>query len=127
VFLVATAALYVYTNYRPFESGVSRLAETAIMGALAFMAFVAVRYSPKRRKAEFRVTALDYLLVVFAILTVMALRKTPSAINPYFLVYLPVVLYCCELLMVERRQRTNWLPTAAAVATAILAVRGLLF
>jgi hypothetical protein len=69
---------------------------------------------------------MDYLLFVFAILAVIALRTTPSAFNPYFLLYLPVVLYSCELLLIERRQRTNWLPPATMAAAAILAVRGLL-
>lgn len=126
VFLVATAVLYVYTNNRPFDSIVSWLTEVTAIAALAAMAMIAVRFSPRRRKDEFRLTALDYLLVVFAILAIIALRITPSAFNPYFLVYLPVILYSCELLMIERRQRTNWLPPAALAAAAILTVRGLI-
>lgn len=126
VFLTATAVLYLYANYRPFESTFSRLIELALVASLGLLAFIAVRFSPKRRKDEFRATAMDYLLIVSAILAIFALRSTPSAFNPYFLLYLPVVLYSIELLMIERRQRTNWLPPAALAAAAILTVRGLL-
>jgi UDP-GlcNAc:undecaprenyl-phosphate GlcNAc-1-phosphate transferase len=125
VFLVASAVLYVYTNNRPFISTVSWIAEIACMVLLASMALAAVRFSPKRRKEEFRTTAMDSLLIVFAILAIIAFRFTPSAFNPYYLIYLPVVLYTCELLMIERRRRTSWFPPAPAFSAAILAVRGL--
>ena len=127
VFLVASAVLYVYTNNRPFVSTASWFAETACISLLAVMAMVAVKFSPKRRKEEFHTTATDSLLIVFAILAIVALRFTPSAFNAYYLIYLPVILYTCELLMVERRRRTNWLPPAATLSAAILAVRGLFF
>ena len=125
VFLVATAVLYVYCNYRPFASDLSRVLEIAVVGAIALMAAVAVEFSPKRRAEEFRWNAMDYLLALFALLAVIAFRTTPSAFNPYFLIYLPAILYSVELLLVERRRRTNWLPPAALAAAAILAVRGL--
>ena len=125
VFLTATAVLYLYSNYRPFESEVSRFTEIIVMVTIAAMALVAVKFSPRRRKEEFRPNGMDYLLVIFAILAVVALRATPSAVNPYFLVYLPVTLYSCELILIERRQRTDWLPPAALVAAAIITVRGL--
>jgi UDP-GlcNAc:undecaprenyl-phosphate/decaprenyl-phosphate GlcNAc-1-phosphate transferase len=126
VFLTTSAVLYLYTHYRPFASGLSLVTEFAAVGLLATLAFIAVRFSPKRRKEEFRTTSMDYLLVVFAVLAVIALRTIPSAVNPYFLVYLPIILYCSELLMVERRQRADWLPPAALAAAAIITVRGLL-
>lgn len=125
VYLVATSVLYVYCSHRPFEGSLSRALELAFIGAIVLMAVVAVKFSPKRRKEEFRWNALDYLLVLFAILAVVAFQTTPSAFNPYFLLYLPAVLYSVELLLVERRRRTDWLPPAALAAAAILAVRGL--
>ena len=126
LFITATAVLYVYCNYPPFESQASRLPEIVVIGTIAIMAFVAVRFSPKRRREEFRPNGMDYLLAVFAVLAVIALRTTQSAFNPYFLVYLPAVLYACEIILIERRQRTDWLPPATLVAASILAIRGLL-
>lgn len=126
VYLTATAVLYLYTNNRPFDNGLTWLTESTVITILAAMSFVAVRFSPKRRKEEFRTTAMDYLLVVFAIMAIVALRTIPSAFNPYFLLYLPIFLYSCEFLLIERRQRINWLPPAAMVAAGIMTVRGLL-
>jgi hypothetical protein len=125
VFLAASAVLYLYTDNRPYVSTLSWSTEFIVIAVLAIMAFIAVKFSPKRRKEEFRTTAMDYLVVVFAILAIVALRTIPSAFNPTFLIYLPVILYACELLMIERRQRRNWLPPAAMAAAAVLAVRGL--
>lgn len=126
VFIAATAIVYLYTNNRPFSTDLAWLLESTVITLLAVSAFIAVRFSPKRRKEEFRATSMDYLIALFAVLTVVALRTVPSAFNPYFLVYLPVVLYACEFLLVERRQRTNWLPPAVAIATGIIALRGLM-
>lgn len=125
VFLLATAVVYLFTNYRPFDSTLAWLTEVLLIVTMAIMAFIAVKFSPKRRKEEFRTNATDHLVAVFAILAIIALRTIPSMFNPYFLFYLPVVLYSCELLVIERRQRTNWLPPATLVAAAILAIRGL--
>lgn len=127
VFLAATALLYLYTSERsPLGSPYWQF-EIAVMGILALLALIAVKFSPKRRKEEFRANSMDYLLTVFAILAVVALRAIPAFFNPYFLLYLPVLLYCCELLMIERRQRISWLAPAALGASAIMAVRGLVF
>jgi UDP-GlcNAc:undecaprenyl-phosphate GlcNAc-1-phosphate transferase len=56
VFLTATAALNVYTGNRPFLSGLSLIVEISLMVILAGMVLVAIKYSPKRRKEEFRST-----------------------------------------------------------------------
>lgn len=124
IFLLAAGVLYLYTNNRPLEGGLVWLTETTLVTVLAAMTFVAVKFSPKRRKEEFHPTSIDYLLVVFAVMAIIALRTIPAVLNPYFLIYLPVVLYASELLLIERRQRTNWLPHAATAAAAILAIRG---
>lgn len=125
-FVVASAALYLYTGFRPFVSSVSRLTEIAAFSAIAVLVFVTVRYCPMRRKQEFRITAMDYLLVIIAVLTILSLQGNPTLLDPYFLVYLPITLYASEIIMVERRERTNWLLLATWATALILLVRGLL-
>ncbi|MEX0729658.1 MAG: MraY family glycosyltransferase [Aquisalimonadaceae bacterium] len=127
VFMVAAAVLYLYTDQRPFISTVSRATEIGGVCAVAIVAWTTLRFSPMRRTQEFQTTAMDYLMAMIAVLTFLALYSAPAFFNTWFLLYLPVVLYGCEIIMVERRERKNWLLPATAVAAAILLVRGLFF
>lgn len=126
VFIIAAAVLYLYTENRPFISTISWVTEMGGFAAVALIAGVALRFSPMRRKEEFRITAMDYLLMIVAALTILALQSTPAFLNPYFLLYLPIVLYSSEIITVERRERKNWLLIATLLTAAILLVRGLL-
>ena len=125
-FMVAAAVVYLYTDNRPFVSAVSWLTEFAGFVAVGLLIFVTLKYSPMRRKEEFRVTAMDYLLVMVVILTLISLQSTTILFDPFFLLYLPIVLYGCEIILVERRERPNWLQLATWVTALILVVRGLL-
>lgn len=96
------------------------------MFAIALAAAAAVYFSPARRRREFRTTGVDYLLLIVAVLAFLALQGKSLLLAPAFLLYLPVLLYATEIITVERRQRPNWLPAAALLAAATLAMRGLL-
>jgi UDP-GlcNAc:undecaprenyl-phosphate GlcNAc-1-phosphate transferase len=125
VFMIAAAVLYLYTDHRPFISAVSRVTEFGGMAAVAAVTALTLRYSPKRRRREFHTTAMDYLLVMVTLIAFFALQGLPLFVNVAFLIYLPIVLYGCEIITVERRERWNWLPMATLSAALILAVRGL--
>ncbi len=126
VFMVTASVLYLYTENRPFVSGIALMTEMVGMLCIAILAVLAVTYSPMRRAREFRTTALDLLLVILAALAFLAVQSGPLQISPLFLLYAPVLLYGCELLLVERRDRREWLLLAVTVAALILLGRGLL-
>lgn len=126
VFMIAAAVLYLYTDNRPFISPVSRITEIAGIGAVAAATALTLRFSPKRRRREFHTTAMDYLVVMVVLIAFFALQGMTLFFNAYFLIYLPIVLYGCEIITVERRERWNWLPLATLAAASILVLRGLL-
>jgi UDP-GlcNAc:undecaprenyl-phosphate GlcNAc-1-phosphate transferase len=94
-----------------------------VLIALAFAA--AVKFSPRRRKAEFQTTATDYL-VVFSLLATLMVSKGNFWGNEgvMFVVQMVVIFYGCELLIMEKRGKWSGLTTAALVTAVILAIRG---
>lgn len=124
VFMTVAAVVYLYTQYPPFDSLIAGATEAGGIAVIALLAFAAVRYSPGRRQREFRTSALDYLLLILAVLTIVALFHGSVAINPLFLVYTSVLLYGAELLLVERRERWDWLLLSVAVALLLMLYRG---
>lgn len=94
---------------------------------LALAVALAIRFSPRRRKEEFRVTSLDYLLLFIVLFSLFIADFLPAGLFsvPIFIVALVVMLYGIELLMVERKQRADWLGKAAGLALLIIAWRGL--
>lgn len=125
VFTMATAVVYLYTEYRPFADGSARLLETGGIAVAVIAAGMALGFTPGRRKREFRTTAMDYLIVMIVILAFFALQQAPTLFSPYFLLYLPVVLYGSEIIMVERRERPDWLQLGTILTAGILMIRGL--
>jgi hypothetical protein len=121
--MIAAAAVFIYTEGRPFVSGISRVTEVAGFFAVAVCVVVVLKYSPKRRAREFRTTAMDYLLAAILFFAFFSLRAAYVSINEFFLIYLPIVLYGCEVIMIERRKRREWLSVAAIIAAAIIALR----
>ncbi len=102
-------------------------AEMGYYALVAVCAAVAIRFSPGRRKEEFVVTSLDYLLVFIVICSMLFSDYLPVGdFNiPIFIVALVVMLYAIELLIVERKTRTDWLGRASAISLLIIAWRGL--
>lgn len=102
-------------------------AEMGYYALVALCAAVAIRFSPGRRKEEFVVTSLDYLLFFIVICSMLFSDYLPVGdFNvPIFIVALVVMLYAIELLIVERKTRTDWLGRASAISLLIIAWRGL--
>ena len=89
--------------------------------------FLAIRFSPGRRKEEFKVTSFDWLLL-FLIVGALLFAQKPLLFGTFnvnvFIVVLAIILYGSELLLVERRERIDLLGGAALFTLIIIALRG---
>ncbi len=127
IYVTAAFVVYLGISYR-FEWAAFIEPANKIFYALTAIAFAAaVKFSPRRRKAEFSTTATDYL-VVLLLMAVLAASKGDiwGNLGIAFVVQMVVLFYGCELLITEKRTRWGGLSAAALVVSLILAVRGML-
>lgn len=126
IYTVVTFVVYLHTMV-PGSAWEGGLAEWMFLGLIAISVMIAVRFSPGRRRLEFRATAMDYLLVVLVALALVLSRLFgDAAISDRFIIGLAVLFYASELLIVEHRTRWDGLGVASVGAAMILAARGLL-
>ena len=128
ILIYTTAAFVVYLSFEDRASWGARVyqLEKVFFGFVTLAIMVAVRFTPGRRTEEFKTTAMDYLLV-FVILSGILIFQT-NLIEfdaTVFLVELIIILYGCEFLFIERRQRMNWLNPALLLTLGIITLRGL--
>lgn len=101
--------------------------EIIFYAAVCIAIFLAIRFSPGRRKEEFKVTSFDWLLL-FLIVGALLFAKNPFLFGTFnvnvFIVVLAIILYGSELLLVERRERIDLLGGAALITLIIIAIRG---
>jgi len=127
IYVTAAFVVYLGISYR-FEWAIFIEPVNTTFYALTAIAFAAaVKFSPRRRKAEFSTTATDYL-VVLCLMAVLVASKGDlwGNLGITFVVQMVVLFYGCELLITEKRTRWGGLSAAALVASLILAVRGIL-
>ncbi|MDO6461027.1 MraY family glycosyltransferase [Granulosicoccaceae sp. 1_MG-2023] len=102
--------------------------EFIFYAAVGLAIFVAIRFSPRRRKEEFDVTALDYLLM-FVVVASLIFSQTTEHVGGFnvnvFIVVLCIILYGTELMLVERKKRVDLLGKAVWITLTIIALRGL--
>ena len=102
--------------------------EFTFYAALGISIFLAIRFSPRRRKEEFNVTALDYLLL-FVVAASLIFSQAAVDLGGFnvniFIVVLVIILYGTELMIVERKKRTDLLGKATWLTLMIIALRGL--
>jgi hypothetical protein len=128
ILIYTTAAFVVFLSYKDrFSWGDWVLKLEIIFFSLVTLAVaVAIRFAPGRRKEEFRTTAMDYLLVLVIISGVLISQIGLISVDAsVFLVQLVIILYACEFLFVERRERVNWLSPSLLPTLAIITLRGL--
>jgi UDP-GlcNAc:undecaprenyl-phosphate GlcNAc-1-phosphate transferase len=128
ILIYTTAAFVVFLSYKDrFSWGDWVLKSEIIFFSLVTLAIaVAIRFAPGRRKEEFRTTAMDYLLVLVIISGVLISQIGLISVDAsVFLVQLVIILYACEFLFVERRERVNWLSPSLLPTLAIITLRGL--
>ncbi len=123
VFVIYLSTIDRVTWQNPWAVGL----EIIFYAAVCIAIFLAIRFSPGRRKEEFKVTSFDWLLL-FLIVGALLFAKNPLLFGTFnvnvFIVVLAVILYGSELLLVERRERIDLLGTAALITLLIIAIRG---
>jgi len=102
--------------------------EFGFYAALGISIFLAIRFSPRRRKEEFNVTAMDYLLM-FVVSASLIFSQGAINIDGFnvniFIVVLCIILYGTEIMLVERKKRADFLGKATWLTLIIIALRGL--
>lgn len=127
IYVVAAQVGYLWVTYRPdYWAGFAELGEALFFTMIAAAFAAAVKFSPRRRKIEFELTATDYL-VAFCLLAVLIISRGHlwGSGSVAFVVQMIIVFYACELLITEKRGGWSWLSIASMVAGIILGVRGL--
>ncbi len=128
IYIIAGQVGYLWVNYQPdYLLGYLDIAEVLFFMLIAVAFGIAVKFSPRRRKIEFELTATDYL-VAYGLLAVLIVSNGQlwGSGNVTFVVQLIIVFYACELLITEKRGSWSWLSVGAMMAGGVLGVRGLL-
>jgi UDP-GlcNAc:undecaprenyl-phosphate GlcNAc-1-phosphate transferase len=128
IYVIAAQVGYLWVNFPPWTvfGGYTEWIETLFFMLVAVAFAAAVKFSPRRRKIEFELSATDYL-VAFCLLAVLVISRGDlwGGGNLEFVVQMVVVFYACELLITEKRGGWNWLSLASMSAGIILGVRGM--
>ncbi len=126
IYVTAAFAAYLDANHPPFFAASITMVETAFFILVAISIGVAVRFSPARRKFEFRPTAMDYLMV-FVLLAGLIFSQDPlsSGQDAIFVIQMVLLFYGCELLIIEGRERWSLLSIGSVLAAGIFAGRGI--
>ncbi len=129
IYVIAAQVGYLWVTYRPaYWSGFAELGEALFFSLIALAFAAAVKFSPRRRKIEFDLTATDYL-VAFCLLAVLIISRGHlwGSGSVTFVVQMIIVFYACELLITEKRGGWSWLSIGSMLAGVALGVRGLLY
>jgi UDP-GlcNAc:undecaprenyl-phosphate GlcNAc-1-phosphate transferase len=127
VYVVATFVVYLNFNFPPLAVMWFDPVKIVFFVLLALAIAVAIKFSPRRREFEFRTTAMDYLMVLIVV-TCLVVSQVQPVNNPMglFVFQVIVLLYACEMLIIEKRERWNPLTLSSLATTGVLMVRGLL-
>lgn len=126
IYVIATFVVYLSYNYSPHAVAWFDPIKLLFLVALAFAIGTAIKFSPRRREFEFTTTAMDYLMVLIVV-TSLVVSQTQHVEHQISLFVFEVIilLYACELLIIEKRERWNPLTLSSLATTGVLAVRGL--
>ena len=129
IYITVVFAIYLSTIDRlTWQNEYAVILERLFYTSVCIAIFLAIRFSPGRRKEEFKVTSFDWLLL-FLIVGALLFAKDPILFGTFnvniFIVVLAIILYGSELLLVERRERIDLLGGAALITLLLIAVRGL--
>ena len=128
IYITVVFAIYLSTIDRiTWQNEYAVILERIFYTCVCIAIFLAIRFSPGRRKEEFKVTSFDWLLL-FLIVGALLFAKNPILFGTFnvniFIVVLAIILYGSELLLVERRERIDLLGGAALITLIIIAIRG---
>ncbi len=129
IYVIVAQVGYLWVNYPLLHifGDYTSIIETLFFLLVAVAFAVAVKFSPRRRKIEFELSATDYL-VAFCLLAVLIISRGGlwGAGSLGFVVQMVIIFYACELLITEKRGGWNWLSLSAMAAGIILGIRGFL-
>jgi UDP-GlcNAc:undecaprenyl-phosphate GlcNAc-1-phosphate transferase len=128
IYLIAAFVIYLHFDYPLAIIPWTAPLRYGFFFLIALSVAAAVRFSPRRRRFEFQTTAMDYLMV-FMVLAASGYLTFQQAENwiGLFVIKIIVILYACELSIIEKRERWTPLSISSLLAAAILAVRGVVF
>jgi len=127
VYIVAATVAYLLSYHAAINDVIPRRLEMAFLGMVAVAIAVAIKFSPRRRQQEFHTTALDYLVIFVALVALAASGNLlTDRASAGLIVRIVVLLYACEVMIVERRQRWDTLGAASVVVAFVAMLRALL-
>lgn len=126
VYVVATFVIYLNHNFPSPHIAWLDSVQLGFFILLALAIAAAIKFSPRRREFEFRTTAMDYLMILI-VLSSLILSQTQRVNDQISLFVFEVIilLYACELLIIEKRERWNPLTLSSLATTGVLMARGL--
>ena len=126
IYVTAVFIIYLHFDYPQVIAPWMNVARLPYFFIVAICVAIAIRFSPGRRKLEFETTAMDYLVVLIVLSTlVYSAVQTDGIEISVFVVKVVVVLYACELMFVEKRARWNVLTVSSLLAAGIIGFRGI--
>jgi UDP-GlcNAc:undecaprenyl-phosphate/decaprenyl-phosphate GlcNAc-1-phosphate transferase len=127
IYITAVFVVFLGINY-PRDIAVMAEPLAGIFYMLIALSFaVAVKFSPRRRRLEFKTTAMDYLLLAVLLGSFIASKGQDFGDSSLlFSIEIIVLFYACELLITENRERWDALMGASLVTALILGFRGFL-
>jgi UDP-GlcNAc:undecaprenyl-phosphate GlcNAc-1-phosphate transferase len=127
IYIIVVSIIYLGVSFPPDIHINIQLLTTIFYTLLALAFTVAVKFSPRRRKIEFNTTPMDYLVIVVLIASLVASKGNIWGNDILlFIVGMIIILYACELLSTESREKWNSLSAGAMVSALVLSVRGFL-
>lgn len=128
IYITAVFVVYLGVNYPPALAHIAEPAVALFYTLVALSFAIAVKFSPGRRKVEFKTTNMDYLVLAVLLGGFFATKGLIFGdAAMVFAIEIIVIFYACELLVTESRERWNALGAASLLTVLILSVRGFLF
>ena len=126
IYITAVFVVFLGINYPPKLAYIAEPAVALFFILVALSFAVAVKFSPGRRKVEFRTTNMDYLVLSVLLGSfVVSKGQILGDSAMWFAIEIIVIFYACELLITESRERWDGLTAASLVTVLIMGVRGL--
>ncbi|MBU2478342.1 MAG: hypothetical protein KKA36_04575, partial [Gammaproteobacteria bacterium] len=126
IYITAVFVVYLGVNYPPTFTSIAEPIIALFYTLVALSFAVAVKFSPGRRKVEFKTTNMDYLVLAVLLGSFVATKGMVFGdAAMVFAIEIIVIFYACELLVTESRERWNGLGAASLLTVLILSVRGI--
>ena len=126
IYVTVVFILYLHNNFPPVDAAWLQPVELTFFTFMALAVATCIRYSPGRRQYEFHTTALDFLMMfLIPIVVLVSLTQLETGEKSLFVVKLAILLYACELQVIEKRLKWNLLTLAIVAAATIVMIRGI--